>query len=191
MIQHNNVPDELLFLTSNEGKYNEASFIMNVFGIKLVWRKTEKKEVQSDDVETVALEAAKAAAIYESSPFIIEDDGLFIDCLNGFPGPYSSYVLIKLGLERVLKLIDEDDRRARFKSAVALHLDGRFMIFTGIAEGTISFAKKGDLGFGYDPIFIPDVGKRTMAEMTVMEKSTISHRGKSLTSLAGYLKKFH
>jgi XTP/dITP diphosphohydrolase len=191
MIQHNNVPDELLFLTSNEGKYNEASFIMNVFGIKLVWRKTEKMEVQSDDVETVALEAAKAAAIYESSPFIIEDDGLFIDCLNGFPGPYSSYVLIKLGLERVLKLIDEDDRRARFKSAVALHLDGRFMIFTGIAEGTISFAKKGDLGFGYDPIFIPDVGKRTMAEMTVMEKSTISHRGKSLTSLAGYLKKFH
>ena len=190
MIQHNDAPNELLFLTSNEGKYNEASFIMNMFGIKLVWRKTEKMEVQSDDVETVALEAAKAATIYESSPFIIEDDGLFIDCLNGFPGPYSSYVLIKLGLKRVLKLI-EDDRRARFKSAVALHLAGRFMIFTGIAEGTISFAKKGDLGFGYDPIFIPDGAKRTMAEMTVMEKSTISHRGKSFTSLAGYLKKFH
>jgi len=190
MIQLNSILNALPFLTSNEGKFQEASFVMSTFDIKLVWKKAEKMEVQSDDIETVALKAARAAATGMPFPFIVEDDGIFIDCLNGFPGPYSSYVLTKLGLERVLKLV-EGDRRAQFKSAVALHLAGRFMVFTGITRGTISFAQRGNLGFGYDPIFIPEGRDRTMAEMNMAEKSILSHRGKSFTSLAGYLKKLH
>lgn len=180
-------------VTGNRHKFQEAKHVLAEFHVNLIQVDVERLEIQADDLEEVARFSAENAAHLLGGPLIVEDAGLFIHYLKGFPGPYSSYVLRKIDLEGVLRLMEgAPNRGAYFKSTVAFcEAAGRpAMVLTGIAEGRISEEKRGEVGFGYDPIFIPSEGDgRTFAEMSPLEKNRLSHRGKALRKFAGWFTK--
>lgn len=123
-----------------------------------------------------------------------DDSGLEIDALNGEPGVYSARYAGEHGnhaanMDKVLeKLKDETNRKARFRTVISLLLDGREIFFEGTVEGTIRYERSGSGGFGYDPIFQPDGYDVTFAEMTMVEKNAISHRGRAVEKLVEFLK---
>uniref|UniRef100_A0A7J3M3X7 dITP/XTP pyrophosphatase n=1 Tax=Archaeoglobus fulgidus TaxID=2234 RepID=A0A7J3M3X7_ARCFL len=168
----------MLFITSNEGKFREAKEIAKKFSIEIEWLKMEYEEPQGKDLEEIAVKSAKILSKEIDKPFFIEDSGLFIEALNGFPGPYSSYVFKTIGNKGILKLMESvENRKAYFKAVVAF-CDGReIRTFEGIVYGEISTEIKGEKGFGFDPIFL--YGSKTFAEMGE-EKNLFSHRRKAL-----------
>ena len=178
------VPPKVIYLIStNVNKYLEAREVVASFGLSLAFLKDDAPELQSEDVVKIAAEGARWAADKWDLPVLVEDTGLFIEALRGFPGPYASYVLKTIGLEGVLKLLEGvEDRRAFFKTGLAF-CDGKGsepIVFTGEAHGTIAKAPRGSSGFGYDPVFIPEGGDgRTFAEMSVAEKNALSHRARA------------
>jgi len=175
-------------VSENPGKLREAQFVLGKFGLGAKPVKAEKLEVQSDSLEEIARVAAEHLLGRVPEPFIVEDSGLFIASLKGFPGPYSSYVYRTIGCEGVLKLmLGIEDRRAKFVCAAALGFGGRVHVFTGEVEGVISEKPKGQGGFGFDPIFVPLGHAKTFAEMTLEEKCAVSHRSKALEALAKHL----
>ena len=122
---------------------------------------------------------------------MVEDAGLFIEALKGFPGPYSSYVYKTLGVQGILKLMEGVKRReAYFLSAIAYAEPGlEPKVFLGKVEGFIVPEARGSKGFGFDPIFQPKGSEKTFAEMGVEEKNRFSHRAKALSALAEWLKR--
>jgi XTP/dITP diphosphohydrolase len=173
--------DELViyFATKNKGKYAEAEQVAISYGIRLIHLNWNKHEIQDNDLSKIASFAAEAAARESKHSVVAEDAGFFVQALNGFPGPYSSYVFEKLGVQGILKLMRNVSRReAFFSSAVAYSKDGCDSIcFEGAVKGTVSSAPKGSRGFGFDPIFIPTQGDgRTFAELEIEEKNRLSHR---------------
>ncbi|MCI4465542.1 MAG: XTP/dITP diphosphatase [Thermoproteus sp.] len=174
--------------TSNRHKVAEARYILGMYSIEVVQKNVEKLEVQADEVEVVAEAAARRLCEEGEELVAVEDAGLYIDALNGFPGPYSEYVYRTLGIAGVLKLMAGVERRsARFKSAVAICVDKSVEVFTGVAEGSIAAEPRGSGGFGFDPIFVPAGHLKTFAEMSLEEKSALSHRGKAFRRLAEWL----
>ncbi len=117
---------------------------------------------------------------------IVEDSGLFVEPLGGFPGPFSSYVLETIGLTGVLKLMrGSRNRNAYFQAAVALSSPGlSSATFTGYVYGRISEKVQGTQGFGYDPIFIRNGATRTFAQMGDDYKNRYSHRAAAFAKLA-------
>ena len=183
----------LRMVTTNRNKFLEAKNILAEFHINLIQVEQNRVEIQADNPEEVARFSAEAAARQLGGSLIVEDAGLFIQHLRGFPGPYSSYILSKIGLDGVLKLMEGvQDRKAYFKSAVAFceAAGSPVMVFTGVVEGTISWERRGEGGFGYDPLFIPSEGDgRTFAEMSSLEKASLSHRGKALREFGKWFTK--
>lgn len=124
-----------------------------------------------------------------------DDTGLEVDALNGAPGVYSARYAgeQKDANDNMDKLLDElkgkSNRKANFKTVIALNLNGKQNLFTGIIDGKIIEEKIGTNGFGYDPIFVADGFDKTFAELTMEEKSTISHRGIASRKLIDFLKK--
>ena len=189
----------LNFLTGNSGKLVEAQNLLSPLGWEIQSFQIDGKvpeiiEPQSDNLTTVALakiaqgvELLATQGRFEES-LLVEDSGLFIDALPEFPGVYSAHVLQSIGCEGILRLLDEN-RSAHFLTVAALWTGEAVEVFVGRCDGTISIDVKGDGGFGYDPIFIPNEceNKRTFAEMSAEEKSTYSHRGRALRALSDYL----
>jgi len=177
-------------MTANRNKFLEAKAILTEFNINLTQVEEERVETQADDLEEIARFSAETAAHLIDAPVIVEDAGLFIQHLNGFPGPYSSYTLRKIGLDGILRLMEGvQNRGACFKSAVAYCSapQDRAVVFIGLVGGTISSKKRGEGGFGYDPLFIPSEGDgRTFAEMSPLEKGRLSHRGRTLREFGGW-----
>ncbi len=183
---------KILIATKNPHKILEIRSILSEYNIDVVPVDVEKIEIQAEDVSEVAKIAAKYAASKIGKPIVVEDAGLFIDALKGFPGPFSAYVFKTLGNYGIIKLMRGiSNRRARFISAVAFAFpNGCVRLFIGVTEGIISETPKGNMGFGFDPIFIPLEGDgRTYAEMNLKEKNKISHRGKAFRSLARWITK--
>jgi XTP/dITP diphosphohydrolase len=122
-----------------------------------------------------------------------DDTGLEVESLNGDPGVYSGRYSgeprsDERNIELLLKNLEGiEDRKARFRTVIALILDGNEHAFEGIASGEIIEEKIGGGGFGYDPIFRPDGYSRTFAELTLDEKNQISHRGKAVRALIEFL----
>lgn len=173
------------FLTSNEHKYKEAVELFEKHGLELEWLNESYDEIQGDTLEVVAMAAVKGVG---RENVFIEDAGLFIDALKGFPGVYSSYVLKTLGNGGILKLLEGvENRGARFESIVAYTDGERVKIFKGVVRGSISHSPMGTKGFGYDPIFIPAGHTVTFAEDYELKTRT-SHRMKSMIKLIDYLK---
>ena len=182
----------LYFVTNNKHKLTEAENILNNFNIKLKLKplEAEKIEIQADKLEDVVEFAADRLKKMGYCDFFIEDAGLFIPALNGFPGPYSNYVYRTIGCQGVLKLMEGvRERKAYFSSAIALCHKGEIKLFIGDVWGKISMGMRGEKGFGFDPIFIPEGEERTFAEMDLEEKNKLSHRGRALENMARYLKK--
>ena len=189
----------LNFLTGNSGKLVEAQNLLSPLGWEIQSFHIDGKvpeiiEPQSDNLTTVALakiaqgvELLATQGRFEES-LLVEDSGLFIDALPEFPGVYSAHVIQSIGCEGILRLLDEN-RSAHFLTVAALWTGAAVEVFVGRCDGTISIDMKGDGGFGYDPIFIPNECENghTFAEMSAEEKSTYSHRGRALRALFDYL----
>ncbi len=180
----------LRFVTGNEGKVTEAREYFD--GIAEVEQTDyDYTEIQADTTEEIAVQGAIEAytEFGGEEPVFVDDTGLYIDALGGFPGPYAAYVQDTLGIERVWNVAaTEDNRRARFRTVIAYvtgdPADPDVETFSGSLAGTI-VAPRGDGGFGYDPIFA--YNGTTLAEMDTEEKNAISHRGRALASFAEWL----
>ena len=184
--------DKLVLVTQNKHKLREIRPLFEEFGIGFETTSIEKWEVRSNDVETVALEAAKYAYAELQRPLVVDDTGLYIEALEGFPMAYPAFVLETIGRKGILRLMDGVvDRSAMFVSAVGF-CDGTTMrAFKGVMEGTIGYEELGEEGFGYDPIFIPEGYTKTYAQLTFSEKITISHRTRAFRAfLEWYTKKY-
>jgi XTP/dITP diphosphohydrolase len=176
----------LRFVTTNEGKVREArDYLGDVVAEVEAWA-YDYPELQHDELEVIATHGARDAfEAGDGTPVFVEDAGLFVDGLGGFPGPYSSYVYGTIGNEGLWRLAAElEDRSAAFRSVVA-YCDGETeRTFEGVVRGTI-VAPRGEGGFGYDPVFEYD--GRTFAELSTEEKNAVSHRGRALATFADWL----
>ena len=180
----------LIFVTGNKGKVKEAEKKFEKFDIKVVQKDIGYPEPQVESLEEVANFGINFLKNKIDSPFIIEDAGIFIDSLKGFPGVYSKYVFYTIGCNGILKLLEnKENRHAVFKSLYAYYRPGKkTKLFLGKCEGKISDKIIGSKGFGYDPIFIPKDHSKTFGEMEATEKNMFSHRGKSLEKLIDFIK---
>ena len=182
---------EIMFATQNRGKFKEAREKLEKIGIKLLIYDRGYPEIQADNLVDVAIYGTRYLSRRIDKPFFLEDAGLFIRSLNGFPGVYSAYVFKKIGCKGILKLMEtEEDRYAEFRSVIVYKEKGRkAKVFIGTCQGTISHEERGTKGFGFDPIFIPAGSDKTFGEMDAQEKNKYSHRGKSIDMLVEYLRK--
>ncbi|MFC3477497.1 RdgB/HAM1 family non-canonical purine NTP pyrophosphatase [Halobacterium litoreum] len=178
--------ETLRFVTTNPGKVREAEdYLAARYAVEQF--DYDYAEIQSDDLAAIAARGAEEAydAQDDGAPVIVDDAGLFVRALDGFPGPYSSYVEDTLGIERVWNVAEDlDDRRAAFRCTVAFTDGETTETFSGAVQGRL-VAPRGDGGFGYDPIFEHD--GETFAEMDTAEKNALSHRGRALAKLADWL----
>lgn len=181
---------KVTFITGNQHKVEEAEKIFQKFNIKLKHINLGYDELQGT-LEEVSIYGAKYAARKLEEPVIVEDAGLFIKALNGFPGTYSSYVQDTLGNQGILKLMNGiGDRYAEFRSVIGYCTPTTEPeIFLGRVSGEIATQEKGELGFAFDPIFmVPELGK-TFGELTTEEKNKFSHRKNSLELFVKWLNK--
>jgi XTP/dITP diphosphohydrolase len=182
------MPTQIAYATNNPHKARESSSILKELGVEVEVVQVSTPEIQSDDMVEIAKFRAEEAHKLLKRPVIVEDAGLFIDALNGFPGPYSSYVFKTIGINGILKLMrGEKKRTATFKSVVVFHDSRRVRVFVGQVRGRISFEPKGS-SWGFDPIFEPKGLKRlTYAQLPPEVKNKVSHRRRALEKLARYL----
>lgn len=179
---------EILFATSNTHKFLEAGKILGTAGHTVKQLHFDYREIRSESLEDVARDAVRAAYRRTKEPVFVEDAGLFIESLNGFPGAYSSWVHRKLGNDGILKLLKgSQERAAYFESCIAYHDVNGISTFHGKCFGTISLEKRGGDGFGYDPIFVPEGQHQTYAESIIL-KNKLSHRYKTLLEFSKSLK---
>jgi len=178
--------------TGNVHKFHEARHVLAEFNIAVAMLNIKAKEIQDDDVENVAKASAVEVAKNSNLPIIVEDSGLFINALKGFPGPYSSYVYRTIGVEGILKLMEGlSNRNAHFRSVIAYCTpqNREPICFTGEVHGKIALEARGSSGFGFDPVFEPKGGEgKTFAEMDMAEKNRFSHRAKALRKFARWYK---
>jgi XTP/dITP diphosphohydrolase len=174
------------FLTQNINKFREANSILAPFNLKLKRLNRAKIELQDPRPENIAKFALVSALESQPKPILVEDSGLFIVSLGGFPGPYSSFVYDTIGLEGILAVLHgRKTRRAYFQSTVAYGSPSmKPRLFTGIVTGRISKKISGKSGFGYDPIFIPDGSTKTFGETSQSFKNMKSHRAKAFRRFA-------
>lgn len=181
---------KILFATHNKGKLAEARQILGQKGVEIEHLEIEYDEPRGEDTSEIACKSAEQLFSVVKRPLFLDDSGLFVDALNGFPGPYSAFVYKRIGYEGILNLLKGNvNRKAYFKCSIA-YADGKEVkVFDGIVNGTIAESAKGNDGFGYDPVFVPDGFSGTFAEMDDKEKNAISHRGKALAEFAEWLAK--
>jgi XTP/dITP diphosphohydrolase len=178
------------FVTSNVHKFQEVRRLLVEHKITTAMLHVEAVEIQDDNLEEIAKYSAQDAVKNCGLPIFVEDAGLFVDALDGFPGPYSKYVYNTVGISGILKLMENiDQRNAHFQSVIAYSSpDEQPICFVGKVKGKLILNERGTSGFGYDPIFEPADGDgRTFAEMTTAEKNTISHRAEAIRKFAEWI----
>lgn len=187
---------KLVFATHNPNKIKEIKSLLPAFIELLSLSDIGCTEPIAETGKTLAENAyIKARYVREKYDLncFADDTGLEVETLNGEPGVYSARYAgdghnDQANMEKLLtKLRGKTDRKARFKTVFALELGTHQKLFTGICEGEILDAPRGNGGFGYDPIFLPSGKKKSFAEMTGAEKNEISHRAKAVKQLVGYL----
>ena len=187
---------KLVFATNNPNKIKEVQSLIpshiTLLSLKDIGCIEEVPETQLT-IKGNAIQ--KVEYIKEQYGFdcFADDTGLEVAALNGEPGVFSARYAGEQrdandNMNKLLnKLQDKPNRHAQFKTVVALHLNNKLQTFTGICEGVIASTKKGDSGFGYDPIFKPNGYDQTFAEMELSLKNKIGHRGKAVAELVGFL----
>lgn len=178
----------LKVITSNPGKVEEFRREFADWGVEMEHARIPYEEIQTSELEEVVKAGMEELRSKGLKDFIIDDSGMFVDGLGGFPGVYSSYVQKTVGNKGVLKIMEgREDRGAVFKCCIGCDIRGETVIVTGECRGVILSEEKGDGGFGYDPIFSPD-GKLSFAEMPLDDKNAISHRGNAFRLLKDRLR---
>jgi XTP/dITP diphosphohydrolase len=176
-------------ITSNPGKVKEYREVLTALGIETEHLHMTYDEVQSSDLEEVVSKGMEEVRRKGIRDFIIDDSGLFIDSLGGFPGVWSAYVQKTIGNRGVLKLMEcVEDRRAEFRCCIGCDVGGRTTIVTGKCRGLILPEEAGCGGFGFDPIFSSD-GETSFADIAPETKNRISHRGDAIRLLLAELGK--
>lgn len=191
----NKIP--LVFATNNLNKLKEvASLLPNFIELKSLAAINCFDEIP--ETATTLEGNAVMKANYITQKFQIncfaDDTGLEVESLNGAPGVYSARYAGEIAnaeknIEKLLFILsDKSNRNAQFRTVIALNLSGKQILFEAVCKGKIITEKRGNEGFGYDPIFIPDGFTKTFAEMNLEEKGKISHRGKAIQQLIQFLK---
>lgn len=185
----------IFFATNNVNKFNEARKILAEYNMAVGMLRIKTTEIQSDSLEEIAKKSVAEAFKKCDLPVVVEDAGLFIDALNGFPGPYAAYVYRTIDNKGLLQLMENvENRGAKFQSVVAYYSSETKspLCFRGEATGEITKEeRRGDQksGFGFDPIFKPANSNKTFAEMDTLQKNRYSHRAKALRTFAEWYKK--
>jgi XTP/dITP diphosphohydrolase len=190
----------LVFATNNLNKIKEVQSmlpnsieIMSLEGIGCL----EDIPETSNTIEGNAIQKANYVTEKYGYDCFADDTGLEVEALNGDPGVDSAHYAgpqrnAADNMDKLLKNLDKhSNRNAQFKTVIALNLNGKQHLFTGIAEGKITLEKMGNQGFGYDPIFQPNGFTETFAELTLEKKGQISHRGKATKQLIDFLSYEH
>ena len=186
----------VFFATGNINKFNEARSILGQYGIAVGMLKLKGDEIQSDSLKEIAEKSVQNAYRRCQLPIFVEDAGLFIDALSGFPGPYAAYVYKTIHNSGILKLMsDSKERAAKFQSVIAYcdqETNCEPTCFDGEVKGEITAVERkeqGKSGFGFDPIFQPEGSAKTFAEMTLAEKNGYSHRAMAIRKFAEWYRK--
>lgn len=170
---------DVTFVSTNWGKVREVREVLRPYGVRVRWARRELPEPQAQNLEDVV--AAKLDAVRKlSGTVLVEDSGLFIPSLTGFPGVYSAHFLSLWRFGPILELLRRRDRRAYFRTVAGLQRRSHRQLFVGEVHGTIALEPRGRHGFGYDPIFIPRGWNRTFAEVESTSKNEISHRARAM-----------
>lgn len=185
----------IFFATNNVNKFNEARRVLAEYKISVGMLRIKSLEIQSNSLKEIAKASVTDAFEKCKLPIIVEDAGLFVDGLNGFPGPYAAYVYKTIGNQGMLKLMENIElRKAKFESVVAyFSRDEKSPIcFNGIVAGEIATEERrgtNKSGFGFDPIFKPHDKDKTFSEMNLEEKNQHSHRAKAFRKFGKWYKK--
>lgn len=188
---------KIVFATNNAHKLNE---LRQIAGTNLRLLSLNDINCHDDIPETGntlqdnALQKARYISKKYGVDCFADDTGLEVDCLGGAPGVHSARYAPGEGhdAEANTRLLLENmcgssDRTARFRTVIALILDGKEYLFEGKVEGVITDAPAGDGGFGYDPVFMPDGWDRTFAQASPEQKNAVSHRGRAVAALMQFL----
>ncbi len=188
---------KLVFATNNKNKILEVQQMLpssiEIISLESIGCFEEIPETAATIEENAIMKANYVTEKYGYDCFA-DDTGLEVEALNGEPGVFSARYAgeQRSSDDNMNKLLDalsnEIDRNAQFKTVIALNLNGKQHLFTGIAIGKITLEKSGNQGFGYDPIFKPQGYNVTFAQLSIEEKGTISHRGKAMEQLIAFLK---
>jgi XTP/dITP diphosphohydrolase len=186
----------LVFASNNEHKIKEIkSLLGNSFTLLSLHDINIREDIPEEEPQIEGNALSKARYIFNVSGLNVfaDDTGLEIAALNGLPGVHSARFAgenkdSSANIEKVLSLLgNTENRKARFRTVIALILEKKEYLFEGIVNGTITKEKRGIEGFGYDPIFLPDGKTCTFAEMELSEKNTISHRALAFEKLKKFL----
>jgi XTP/dITP diphosphohydrolase len=178
---------DVTFVSTNPGKFREVRDLLGEFGIHTRWRRRALPEPQADTLEEVV--RSKLASVRDIPGYVlVEDSGLFIPSLKGFPGVYSAHFLETWGFGPVLELLEHRDRRAYFRTVAGLRRGNHRSMFVGEVRGRIAGRPRGHRGFGYDPIFIPEGSERTFGEIPPELKNDLSHRARAIRKVGEMLR---
>ena len=187
---------KLVFASNNQNKIKEIQLLLpqsiQILSLEAIGCLEEIPETADTIVGNAILKANYISEKYGYNCFA-DDTGLEVEALNGEPGVYSARYAGEQkdandNMDKLLiNLQQKANRSAQFKTVIALNLDGKQTLFIGIIKGKIIEEKIGTNGFGYDPIFVADDYTKTFAELTIEEKSKISHRGLAVKQLIDFL----
>lgn len=186
---------KIYFASQNQNKIREISSVLpegiELLGIDSVT--SEELEETGSTLEENAVQKALFVADKTGDSAFADDTGLEVDALNGAPGVISARYAgeQKIAADNIARLLRElygnPNRKAQFRTVIALVKDGKQHLFEGVVHGTITTELRGTSGFGYDPIFVPDGSEKTFAEMTMEEKNQWSHRARAVKKLVEFL----
>ncbi len=188
---------KLVFATHNQNKVAEVQSLLpkdiSILSLNDIGCYSEIPEIQ-DTLEGNAILKANFVTEHYGYDCFADDTGLLVDALHGAPGVLSARYAgeqknTDANINKLLNaLLNQNNKKAHFKTVIALNLKNEQFLFEGKAEGEIISKRRGNKGFGYDPIFKPDGFEDTFAELSIDVKNTISHRGKAMQQLINFLK---
>ena len=190
---------KLVFASNNEHKIKEINSLLgNSFSLLSLHDVNINEDIPEEEPQLEGNALSKARFVFNATGFDVfaDDTGLEIEALNGMPGVHSARFAGEKkdsseNIQKVLSMLgSSDNRKARFRTVIALILDKKEYLFEGTVEGTITKEIRGSEGFGYDPVFIPEGKTSTFAEMELAEKNTVSHRARAFEKLRDFLIKY-
>ena len=191
---------KIVFATNNAHKMEEvAAMLGNEYRLVTLRECGITEEIPENEptIEGNALQKARYVHERTGADCFADDTGLEVDALGGAPGVHSArYATDGHDFEANMRLLlrnmeGKSDRRARFRTVIALILDGEEYVFEGVVEGRITEQPAGDHGFGYDPVFVPEGETETFAEMAPERKNAISHRGRAVRRFADFMRLYY
>jgi len=190
---------KLVFASNNEHKIREINSLLgNSFSLLSLRDVNINEDIPEEEPQLEGNALSKARFVFNATGFDVfaDDTGLEIYALNGMPGVHSARFAGEKkdsseNIQKVLSMLgSSENRKARFRTVIALILDKKEYLFEGTVEGTITKEIRGSEGFGYDPVFVPEGKTSTFAEMGLAEKNTVSHRARAFEKLRDFLIKY-